>query len=292
MRWCEGQRVVAAWTQMACWFGLSFATACGGGTTLPDGVDRSEATFVSLMAAEFSELTIPDSSREGGNAPEEWISVQGPFKYAGTNAAGMHKWATDIPYRPRGLFFHNKQPGMELRDEQGTQLGYGHNGSSSVPYWSHNRRKLFIFTPEKGSGPKAGQFQMTYPLANQREVEMNFALSGVESKEDFVRASVHHDWDTRTGLLLPAPAKASYKVTVPKAGRLLMNPGLVPPEVLDGEASDGASLVVRVVERQNHFRYIWRSRSILLPDSRGRILRCATRLFFFVAGPWLRPGSV
>lgn len=248
MRGCDAERKWAGWMRGLALVGVSWLMACGGGTALPEGVDRAEATQVSLMASDFAALAIPDSSREGGQAPAEWIAVQGPFKYAGTNSAGMHKWATDIPYRPRGLFFHNKQPGMELRSKGGEPLGYGHNGSSSVPYWSHNRRKLFIFTPEKGSGPEAGQYEMTYPLANEREAEMNFALSGLEAKEEFVRASIHVDWDTRSGLLLPAPGKASFEVTVPKAGRLLMSPGLVPPEVVDGALSDGASLVVRITD--------------------------------------------
>jgi len=223
----------------------------GCGAPAPPGVSASEASSVALMYAPMAALEIPDDVRPHG-PPVAQVSLDGNWSYAGATGKGMHKWSTAIPIRPRGLFFHSPQAGMELVDADGRVLEYDRFGRSDQPFWSYNKTKIIVYFPQKGSAPKAGDFRFTYPKANEREARLNFATSGLEDPEDFVRAQVHNDWETRSGLLLPAPASVSWNVTVPKDARFQFVPGLVEPEVLDGPPSDGVTLVIDVDGTEVH----------------------------------------
>ena len=224
---------------------ITLLASCGGPAG-PSGVDDAVATKMSLLGTPTASLDIPQSSRPGGEEPADVISLVMTWSYAGTNSAGMHKWSTQVPIRPRGLFFHNAQPGMTLSNKSGENLRYDRFGKSEKEYWSYNLEKVFVYRKDKGDEPKAGDYTFTYPRAGERERELNFSLSAKDDKNDFVRAEIHEGWDTRNGLLLPAPGKATWDVTVPQAGELLLSPGLVAPEVLDAEPSDGATLVISV----------------------------------------------
>lgn len=224
---------------------LSLAPSCGRDPR-PASVDRAEGSTLLLDTLPFTELTVPDASRD--HPPGEWIGLMGPFKYMGTTRKGMHRWQTDLPVRPRGLFFNKAQPGMAVRATRDqTSLRYDRFGESDMPTWSHDRTTLTVYLKDKGTGPPEGGLEFAWPLAAEREKRLNRAWSGM-SNEEFTRATVADGWDNRRGLLLPAPAVAAWEITVPKAAELTFASGLVEPEVQDGPASDGARLVVEVVE--------------------------------------------
>lgn len=63
---------------------------------------------------------------------------------------------------------------------------------------------------------------------------------------DFVRTTWTQDGLSRTSLLLPAPASASFPVLVPEGGHLRFTPGLLPDPVTGVGKGDGADLIVSV----------------------------------------------
>ncbi len=226
---------------------VAAASMYGCGSAPEPGVSAADATSISLTDHAVDVLQIPDNARpKGKDTPPEWISLDGHWDYAGKTGKGMHKWSTAIPIRPRGLFFHNAQPGMKLIDSDGRELVYDRFGRSELPFWSHNKTKIIVYFPDKGEAPQAGRFKFTYPKANEREKRLNFAMSGLSSQEEFIRSEVTDEWETRNGLLLPAPSTISWKVTVPKEGQFFFVPGLAEPEVKDGQPSDGVEMVVDV----------------------------------------------
>jgi len=227
--------------------------SCGGSSN--PGASDADAVSISLAHQPFASLEIPASARPQSKkaVPSEWISLDGHWDKAGKSAKGMHKWSTKIPIRPRGLFFHSAQPGMKLVDRSGRELVYDRFGRSDKPYWSHNKTKITVYFPDKTAAkPQPGDFRFTYPKALEREARLNYASSGMDSMEAFVRAEVHNEWETRNGLLLPAPSTVSWKVKIPKDGRFLFIPGLVEPEVVDDQPSDGVTLVVDVDGTEVH----------------------------------------
>jgi arylsulfatase A-like enzyme len=234
----------------ALWLVAGFVTlpllgSCGA--DVPDGVSAEQATQVSLLALEPTSVDVPGDSRDG-EAPAAAMSLNGKWTYKGTTKGGMHQWVHAVPIRPRGLFFHGAQPGMSLTNRGGASLEYGRFGSTPHPTWSYNKKSLIVYRPAKGNAPTPGDYTFHYQLAADRENAMNFAWSGAAIKADFVRTEVHQDWDTRRGVLLPAPATIRWSVTVPMAGELSMDVGLVLPEVASGKSSDGAILVVNIAD--------------------------------------------
>ncbi len=232
----------------------SSLSACSGRSG-PPGVEAGEA--IPLATLPFTELQIPEQSRPGGAEPPSVIPVTGPWRYVGTTRRGMHKYATAVPIRPRGLFFNRPQPGMELRTTDGALVRYDRFGKHDGFMWSYDRKELIVYQPERNPPPTDDLFTLTYPMAIDREARLNHRWSGGQDKEHrgkdwkdpkpkerFVWATIQDDWDSR--LLLPAPATASWALTVPPSGELHFVSGLVEPEIRETQGSDGARLVVEV----------------------------------------------
>jgi arylsulfatase A-like enzyme len=194
----------------------------------------------------FSELELPPNNRPGGVQPSEWIEVGGPWRYMGTTRKGMHKYVAPLPIRPRGLFFHRAEPGLILKDPGGDEVPYGRHGHSESPMWSHDRTALTVYLPTLSDSP--GTFSLSYPKASAREALLNFEMSGVDDAAAFARAGIQDGWDHRHGLLVPAPGVVAFDLSLPEAAELVFAPGIVLPELLEGARSDGARVVVEVVE--------------------------------------------
>jgi arylsulfatase A-like enzyme len=243
--WPTTRRSIGAIAAFLLLFAAAASVRCGGDAR-PAAVPRADGATLNLDALPFKELTLPDASRDA--PPPEWLPLSGPFQYVGTTRKGMHRWQTDLPVRPRGLFFHKAQPGMALRSAgEGHTLRYDRFGESEMPTWAHDRTTLTVFLKDKGTGPPAGGLEFAWPLAGERERRLNRAMSGL-SDEEFVRATVADGWDNRRGLLLPAPAVVAWEIAVPKAAEFRFAAGLVAPEVREGAPSDGSRLVAEVVD--------------------------------------------
>ncbi|MCB9696694.1 MAG: sulfatase [Alphaproteobacteria bacterium] len=204
-----------------------------------------------LSEVAFAELQLPEANRE--TLPPDAIPITTEWRYTGETRQGMHKWATALPFQPRGLFFNKPEPGLELtRDDE--VVRYDRFGKSKRPMWVHDRSELVVYLPDKDPGPTPGEYVLKYPRATERERELNLKWSSAtgeegvtdEVKARFAWSTASDGWDTRRGLLLPAPGVAAWDITVPAAGELRFVSGLQRPEIADGPPSDGADLIVEV----------------------------------------------
>ncbi len=241
-------------------FLLAFAVACSGEASAPQIAPETPAAppadvrpeavatggqAVFLDQLEPTELELPDTARPNGAKPPDAVAITGPFRYAGTTRRGLHQWLTPFPARPRGLFFHKAEPGMRLT-LGGKDLPYSRFGPAKPMAWVHDRYEMTVYTADRTEPPSDGSLVLSWPSATQRERALNLETHGA-SPEDFLEASVADAWDVRRGLLVPAPGRVVYRLDpVPEAAELSLRPGIVPPELDEGIASDGATVRVRV----------------------------------------------
>jgi arylsulfatase A-like enzyme len=212
--------------------------ACSG---RPSPVPDDQARAVPLEDVPLAELTLPPHSQPSDAPISERIAVQGPWRRV--TEGDRTGWATDLPIRPRGLFFFRAEAGMELLGPDGP-LRYDRE-------WEHDRDTLTVYADEA-----PGSLSLVYPKAAERERALNLAYSG-EEPAAFAWTTIQDGWDARRGLLLPAPAAASWDVEVPPAAELRFTGGIVPPELGAADTSDGASVAVTVeVDGERHG--VWR----------------------------------
>jgi arylsulfatase A-like enzyme len=102
-----------------------------------------------------------------------------------------------------------------------------------------------MISPPAGSPPPTPEeVVITWPRAAAKERALHFDTAGTTPAR-FVSRSLALDMDGHTGMLLPAPSSASWRVKVPERGRLDLRAGVLPAAIA-GPASDGARLVVEV----------------------------------------------
>jgi len=221
------------------------------GPQLPEPVAQPQGEAIALATdIPFAMLEIPEDSRNG-IAPPTQIPLDGSWRSAGGSAKGMNRYTRPVPFRPRGMFFGRAQPGIELAQADGTPVRYQRGGRGARPTWWHDTTTLTVLVPDSGEPPP---LVFSYPRATSRERALNWATAreteespGFATQADFVRgATVTEGWQSRRGLLLPAPATASFVVTLPEAPVLSMAPGLVRPELSDLGRSDGCHLDVSI----------------------------------------------
>ena len=214
--------------------GLLLAPAARAGVML----DRSPDAL--------TELILPARSRE---APPVQAQVPGPWRLVST-VDGVRTWEAPLPVRPRALFFSRPPPGMSVvRDSDGRARTLKHTAGLSraddAGTWTFSLHALQVRRPAADGPPEPGEYAVVYAGAQERERALNLADSGLDERA-FTFRSLQLDDTTRHGLLLPAPARATFAVTVPDGGVLDLSVGILPPEVADGLRSDGAALVVTV----------------------------------------------
>ena len=191
-------------------------------------------------------VELPDDSRDGMAVPDR-IPVRGPYRLRRTTS-GVHSFEAELPIRLRSLFFIRPPEGMSLHLAGQPAAVTFRRGSRQSPRdatWSFAARTLQVHL-EADEPPAAGDFELVYGRAAGRERELNRAWSAHADDASFLLRSAWQDHVDRHGALLPAPAVATWSVTVPPAGRLSMELGMLEPEVADLEPSDGAALAVQV----------------------------------------------
>ncbi|MCB9762702.1 MAG: sulfatase [Alphaproteobacteria bacterium] len=227
--------------------------ACSGSGGAPKGAApllREQVGQPIALARQLDdviELALPASSRPGGVTTPEEALIQGPFKLVRV-IEGVRVYEAPIPIRPRSLFFFKPLPGMEIAGPGGKRLRF-QRSADKVPAntWSFTADTVLLRLPADAEGPEDGQYTLRYPRATERERSLNLQESGLSDKA-FAGRSLQLGADTRTGLLLPAPAIATWTVTLPPAATLQLDGVILPPELDVGERSDGATLVVEVAE--------------------------------------------
>ncbi len=189
---------------------------------------------------------LPADSRGGEPVPER-IPVRGPFQLRRTTA-GVHSFETDLPVRLRSLFFIRPPEGMALHQagvEDEVTFRRGSRQSPRDGTWSYSARKLQVHMQVE-SPPGEGDYELVYGRASERERSLNRQWAEVDGDQDFLLRSAWQGHTSRHGVLLPAPASATWRVRIPDLGHLAMDPGVLAPEVADLPPSDGAILVVQV----------------------------------------------
>lgn len=193
-------------------------------------------------------LELPDQSRE--SVPDR-VSVSGPWRLVAT-VGGVRTWEAPLPVRPRTLFFHKPVDDLAVYRNDGGEGAQklGHEGDISgwgeVDTWSFSSRALRVRRAAAEGPPGPESYTVRYTRAVEREASMNLVQSE-STPEDFAFRSLQLDDTTRHGVLLPAPARATWSLTVPDGAVLDLDCILLPPEAADPAArSDGAALTVSV----------------------------------------------
>ena len=219
--------------------------ACSGGGSVVEVSHDGAGIPVAFarIAEQAIGLEIPETSRAEPALMDRRLPVDGPFNLIRT-IEGVQVWETTIPVRPRNLFFSKAPSGMEMfRSGERISFRDGRNGDAIGDTWDFTAHTLQIRTDD--GEPQAGEFELIYPRANERDSRLNLGESGL-SPVDFMAQSVQLGEDTRTGLLLPAPARATWIVDVPTNGILDFDGVVLPPEANGGSQSTGATISIEV----------------------------------------------
>ena len=230
---------------------LWLALACQGETStsappLPSA-DAGDAVAFARLESEPTVLELPDSSRP--HAAPDRVDLVGPWKVVRT-VDGVTHYETPLPIRPRALFFSKPGPGMVVRPDKGAKLAYDRSSNSKkAGTWRYDATRLILRTSD--GEPDPGAYTFAYPKGTTRERALNLDTWREDNPESSDRAFVQRtlQWgeDTRTGLLLPAPATAAWQVAFPANATLQLDATVLPPELLEGGLlSDGATVVVEV----------------------------------------------
>ncbi len=237
---------------VSCLFATALALAACRPDLPPEKVPSAQASAIALTSAvPMVELEIPEDSR-GGALPPARITIADSWQLA-SSRAGNAVWQAPLPIRLRSLFFQNPPPGLVVYDANGERVPHGPGEGTR---WSFDATTIRVQTTDAGA-PTG--WSLEYPLAGLRESTLNYGFSGAVDKASFVHTTIQDGANSRTGLLLPAPGVVAWDVTVPKAGELRFDAGIVAPEVVDGEPTDGVVVVVEVetadgIERAGRFR--------------------------------------
>ncbi|MFZ5478444.1 MAG: sulfatase [Myxococcota bacterium] len=246
---------------------------------------------VGLARLPFVELTLPVVARPEAGTD---IPIRGPFRLVSA-VGGVRSYEAPLPIRPRALFYESPPEGMVLLTSQGARLRYaaGEDAPGRAGTWAVTADALTVRLDADAPRPGAGALIFRYPAAQTREDAL---WPGDAEPETFAVRSVQIDDVTRQGVYLPAPATAAWDVAVPEGGVLGFDLGLVPPEVDDGVASDGADVRVTVdgeeVARARAGEAFTRV-EVALGEHAGRTVRLAlhtedgdpTRDHVLIAGP-------
>ncbi len=224
------------------------ALGCGS-DVVPVSADGTTGPAPLLLARHpelISSIRLPADSRDGVPVPER-IPVRGPFQLR-RSADGVHSFETALPIRLRSLFFIRPPDGMSLHRAGEDDPVTFRRASRQEPRdgtWSFAARTLQVHL-EGDKPPAGGALELVYDRATERERGLNRAFCDCDDDVAFALRSAWQEHIDRHGVLLPAPARIGWSVTVPPRGRLAMELGLLEPEVADLEPGDGASLAVFV----------------------------------------------
>ena len=208
-------------------------------TVPPDPVDDDLAQMIGLTSTlPLSEIRVPEDNR-GGSLPSARVRLDGPWTLV-SSLGGHTVWQGPLPLRTRSLFFGQPPAGMAVFDPQDSPVPFNRRDG---PSWNFDADHIRVRVPA-GSPPE--DWTIGFPTAVEREASLNYSFSGLTDPSQFVFTSIQDGPNSRSGILLPAPGRIAWDVTLPPAAELRMTAGIAPSELLDGEPSDGAVVVVEV----------------------------------------------
>ncbi|MFT5685150.1 MAG: arylsulfatase A-like enzyme [Myxococcota bacterium] len=211
-------------------------------TTLLFAAGSAQAgSAVALDRISPTSVILPESSRL--ETPGK-IPITGSWRVV-YSAGGVRTWETALPIRPRTLFFHRTPGDMAVFIDR-KKLKHSSGLGGKAGSWKFTSRSLQVRRPIADGPPQPGEYTMQYSTSSDREASLNRSMSDL-SDADFFQRSLQVNDTTRHGLFLPAPATATFAVSVPEGGVFDLLPALIPPEANDPAViSDGAVLTVSI----------------------------------------------
>ncbi len=193
-------------------------------------------------------LELPQSSRPEGQATPTTSPLAGPWELAWEKGP-IREYRADIPADQvhLGESERTAPAGMSLVDASGRRLPYERNRKKALRpggiTWRVTGRSILV----RCAGDPPEGLVLRHPQAAAWEDGLNLGSAEVEPTAFALRRTdvVHDDQE---GLLLPAPGLARWRVEVPRMGVLGFQARLLRPGVFTGARSDGAELVVRVID--------------------------------------------
>jgi len=263
------------------WLPLTIlALACGSRAPEP----APAPPFALVQHAEaLVELELPDSNLPGGEPAPEALPLQGPYE-PGWASDGLQEYSTPLPVF-QVFYGHTSRkapPGMRLLDASGQPLKYSHDRTKYTDRttWRVSRGAVHLRPGKGGAAPEPGTLTLDYPPAAQWENDLD---PGASQKKGtgFALRQVFMDGDGWQGLLLPAPGRATWELTLPAGAILDMEARVMPHAVDRGQASDGAVLRVELttdsgttlLERETVGTSSWRHRRLDLSQWGGQRVR-------------------
>lgn len=173
------------------------------------------------------------------------LPVVGPFRMSGVYN-GVRTYEARLPVRTRSLFF-DKPPDQMRVSFKGRSLSYGNDlfARGRAGTWEFSSDSLLFRVKPDAPRPAEGDVTVVYGPAEAREKAL-YPSSGGTVGAEFALRSAQVDDRSRHGVLLPAPSKVAWDVTIPAGAVLELSAGILPEEVLGSAASDGAELEVDV----------------------------------------------
>lgn len=231
---------------------LAAALAC---SVRPDPVaDAPDALPLAQLA--FAELELPSSSLPAGFEREIDLPLDGWQFAAADGASGTFVLALDRVVPQDATLVDLR--GRVLERSREDQRPHDERASSRHGIWKLAGERIELSVPRGGVEPSRGTHRLRFRNVSEREAGWN---RGLQQGPGFVRRQVTVGDTTRSGLLLPAPARVGWDVVVPPAAELHLRPGLLQADWADGLESDGFELRIEVEpERGESFATVHRVR--------------------------------
>ncbi|MCB9663468.1 MAG: sulfatase [Alphaproteobacteria bacterium] len=218
-------------------------------TPPPPAPPTAVHTAVSLGRTTPARITLAPTTRAEG-APTTFTPLE-TFRRA-QSPDGVAVWATPLPvdfhvFLERGVgarTFGNWAPsGLQVR--VGERVLSFQRGASRAWSFGFDEDVLYVGLPLDTPRPEPADVVLSWPRATSREEALHYVSSG-QTPEDFLRRTVILGTSSHTGLLLPAPSRADWILTVPERGLLAARARILPPAIVSDRPSDGAVLEVGV----------------------------------------------
>lgn len=225
------------------------AVSCGAPESRPLPVAES-VPAIALSAQAFDSLKLEMSLPYG-----PW---SGPVQLKLTNwAAGAAADATSRTYQTSLSQSVPRDARLAARDASGVvrwverrhtdlQKNHGDTRSADGTWTMSERRHIELTLPNDAPPPSATSHLLLFSAVSERERRWIFDGASRSRVDEFVRRQVEVEGTTRKGLLLPAPARVSWRIEVPPAAELSFSVGLLPPEWHQRPLSNGGRFSVDI----------------------------------------------
>jgi arylsulfatase A-like enzyme len=179
------------------------------------------------------------------------VSLFEPFELV-SERKKVDVYATPIPVAPALMarkekgthnFGVSSPPGFELHgpEDKLSFYRFGREANS----WGFDQEYLYVGVAKGSPRPDIVDYFVVYPDAVSAESSLNrVAFDGDD--EAFVQRGVTLGMASHEGLFLPAPAEASWTLTVPTKGVLSFRGRIMEPPIRSKQRSDGASVEVSI----------------------------------------------